>query len=232
MLWYDRWERIGKPHGDIACFSFHPRKLVTTGDGGMLTTANADWDHKFRLWRQHSMSVADTARHSAKQVVFEEYVELGYNYRMTDIQAAVGREQLKRLPAMLERRRMLAARYSEKLSSIAGMGVPQQPSWAHSNWQSYCVRLPEHCDQRTVMQKLLDEGISTRRGVMCAHREPVFNSMPKYVRFPLMESEAVQDRTVMLPLYHEMTEAEQDRVVAAVAKTCTSFSALAHTELA
>jgi dTDP-4-amino-4,6-dideoxygalactose transaminase len=230
MLWYDRWERIGKPHGDIACFSFHPRKLVTTGDGGMLTTANADWDHKFRLWRQHSMSVADTARHSAKQVVFEEYVELGYNYRMTDIQAAVGREQLKRLPAMLERRRMLAARYSEKLSSIAGMGVPQQPSWAHSNWQSYCVRLPEHCDQRTVMQKLLDEGISTRRGVMCAHREPVFNSMPKYVRFPLMESEAVQDRTVMLPLYHEMTEAEQDRVVAAVANACTLFSASARSQ--
>ena len=232
ILWYDRWERIGKPHGDIACFSFHPRKLVTTGDGGMLTTGNADWDHKFRLWRQHSMSVADTARHIAKQVVFEEYVALGYNYRMTDIQAAVGREQLKRLPVMLERRRMLAGRYAELLSGIPGIGLPKQPSWARSNWQSYCVRLPQQFDQHCFMQNLLDEGISTRRGVMCTHREPAFDSMPQCVRFSLTESEAVQDRTIILPLYHQMTEAEQDRVVAAVAKTCTSFSALAHTELA
>jgi perosamine synthetase len=225
ILWNGCWERIGKPHGDVACFSFHPRKLVTTGDGGMLTTANADWNHKFRLWRQHSMSVPDAARHSAKQVVFEEYVELGYNYRMTDIQAAVGREQLKRLPAMLERRRMLTARYAELLSGIPGIGLPKQPSWARSNWQSYCVRLPQQFDQYSFMQKLLNGGISTRRGVMCAHREPAYASMPRCVRFPLTESEAVQDRTIMLPLYHQMTEAEQDRVVAAVANACTLFSA-------
>jgi perosamine synthetase len=228
ILWHDRWERIGKPHGDIACFSFHPRKLVTTGDGGMLTTANADWDQKFRLWRQHSMSVPDAARHSAKQVVFEEYVELGYNYRMTDIQAAVGREQLKRLPAMLERRRMLAARYTGLLSGIPGISVPKQPSWACSNWQSYCVRLPQQCEQRSFMQMLLDEGISTRRGIMCAHREPAYAAMPQCVRFPLTESEAVQDRTIVLPLYHQMTEAEQDRVVAAVANACNIFDASAH----
>ena len=227
ILWHDRWERIGKPHGDIACFSFHPRKLVTTGDGGMLTTANADWDQKFRLWRQHSMSVPDAARHSAKQVVFEEYVELGYNYRMTDIQAAVGREQLKRLPAMLERRHMLAARYAELLSGIPGVGLPKQPSWARSNWQSYCVRLPQQFDQASFMQELLDEGISTRRGVMCAHREPAYASMPGCVRFPLTESEAAQDHTVILPLYHQMTEAEQDRVVAVFANACTLFSASA-----
>lgn len=230
ILWPARWEKIGKPHGDIACFSFHPRKLVTTGDGGMLTTANADWDHKFRLWRQHSMSVADVARHSARQVVFEEYVELGYNYRMTDIQAAVGREQLKRLPGALERRRMLAARYGELLSGVPGLGVPGQPCWARSNWQSYCIRLPEQCDQRRFMQKLLDEGISTRRGVMCAHREPPYAEMPQCVRFPLTVSEMVQDRTVLLPLYHQMTEAEQDRVVATVANACTLFSASARSQ--
>lgn len=220
ILWQGRWEKIGKPHGDIACFSFHPRKLVTTGDGGMLTTANADWDRKFRLWRQHSMSVPDVARHSAKQVVFEEYVELGYNYRMTDIQAAVGREQLKRLPAMSERRRMLAARYTELLSAIPGILVPKEPPWARSNWQSYCVRLPQQYNQRAVMQRLLDDGISTRRGVMCSHREPAYAGMPQCVRFPLTESEAVQDLTIMLPLYHQMTETEQDRVVAALANVC------------
>jgi dTDP-4-amino-4,6-dideoxygalactose transaminase len=174
------------------------------------------------------MSVPDAARHNATQVEFEEYVELGYNYRMNDIQAAVGREQLKRLPAMLQRRRMLAARYTELLSGIPGISVPKQPSWACSNWQSYCVRLPQQCEQRSFMQKLLEEGVSTRRGIMCAHREPAYAAMPQCVRFPLTESEAVQDRTIVLPLYHQMTEAEQDRVVAAVANACNIFDASAH----
>src|SRR5918996_3492545 len=105
IFWQGRWERIGRPHGDIACFSFHPRKVITTGDGGMLTTANPDWDRQFRLWRQHAMSVSDTARHGSREVVFEAYTELGYNYRLTDVQAAIGREQLKRLPALVARRR-------------------------------------------------------------------------------------------------------------------------------
>ena len=85
ILWKGQWEKIGKPHADIACFSFHPRKVITTGDGGMITTSNPDWDQKFRLWRQHGMSISDTKRHSSGQVVFEAYTELGYNYRLTDI---------------------------------------------------------------------------------------------------------------------------------------------------
>src|SRR5439155_19317114 len=105
IRWAGEWQTIGRPHGDIACFSFHPRKLLTTGDGGMLTTASAELDRKFRLWRQHSMGVSDTVRHAASQVTFESYAELGFNYRMTDLQAAVGREQLKRLPAVIARRR-------------------------------------------------------------------------------------------------------------------------------
>src|SRR6266853_2013772 len=96
ILWQGRWEKIGRPHGDIACFSFHPRKVMTTGDGGMLTTANPEFDRQFRLWRQHGMSVPDTVRHGAREVVFESYPVAGYNYRLTDIQAAIGREQLKR----------------------------------------------------------------------------------------------------------------------------------------
>jgi dTDP-4-amino-4,6-dideoxygalactose transaminase len=221
VLWEGRWEKIGKPHGDVSCFSFHPRKLVTTGDGGMLTTANADWDQAFRRWRQHAMSIPDTARHQAREVVFEEYRDLGYNYRMTDIQAAVGREQLRRLPAMLERRRLLASRYDRLLAGIPGIGIPRQPAWALSNWQSYCARLPEHCDQRGVMQKLLDEGISTRRGVMCAHREPAYADQRGCARFPLTLSEGVQDRMIMLPLFHQMTEDDQNRVVTALTRAVT-----------
>ena len=105
ILWNGKWEKIGKPHGDIACFSFHPRKVITTGDGGMLTTNNPDYDKKIRLLRQHGMSVPDTIRHKAKSIINESYVLLGYNFRMTDIQAAVGREQLKRLPDLVHERR-------------------------------------------------------------------------------------------------------------------------------
>lgn len=114
------WEKLGKPHGDIAAFSFHPRKVITTGDGGMLTTNNPGYAERLRLLRQHAMSVSDAVRHQAGKVIFEEYVELGYNYRMTDIQGAVGREQLKKLPEILARRRELAERYLELPGCAAG----------------------------------------------------------------------------------------------------------------
>ena len=137
--WNGRWERIGRPHGLIACFSFHPRKLLSTGDGGMLTTADPELDQKFRLLRHHGMSVSDTVRHSASTIIQEEYPLVGYNYRMTDIQAAIGREQLKRLQAIISRRRALAARYQEGLGDVEGLRIPVEPDWARTNWQSYAV---------------------------------------------------------------------------------------------
>jgi len=209
----DRWERIGRPHGDIACFSFHPRKVITTGDGGMLTTANAEWDRQFRLWRQHGMSVSDTARHGASTVVFENYPIVGYNYRMTDIQAAVGREQLARLPEIVARRRALAARYRRILETIPGLRPPCEPAWARTNWQSYCVWLPADAPQRVVMQAMLDAGVATRRGVMCAHRQaPYAGSASR--RLPV--SESAEDHAILLPLSSDMTEAHQDAVVDAL----------------
>lgn len=221
ILWDGQWEKIGKPHGDIACFSFHPRKVITTGDGGMLTTTNPEWDKQFRLWRQHGMSVPDTVRHGAKQVIFESYPMLGYNYRMTDIQAAVGREQLKRLPEIVERRRYLAQRYQEQLSDVPGLKLPTEPNWAKSNWQSYCVRLPEQCKQVQVMQAMLDAGISTRRGIMCAHREEAYQIEAwSCSRDRLTESEGATDRAIILPLFHQMTEAEQERAIAVFQTVC------------
>lgn len=218
ISWQGQWEKIGRPRGDVACFSFHPRKIMSTGDGGMLTTLNAEWASRFRLLRQHGMSVPDTVRHGSPQVIFEEHPVLGYNYRMTDIQAAVGREQLKRLPEIVQARRERAARYFELLAAIPGLGLPVQPSFARSNWQSFCVRLPDRCDQRKVMQAMLDLEIATRRGIMCAHREKVYSSMPQ--RHGLGQSEAAQDRCIVLPLYPQMTDADQDRVVDALTKAC------------
>ena len=124
LRWDGEWQRVGRPHGDVACFSFHPRKLLSTGDGGMLTTARADLDARFRLLRQHGMSVPDTVRHSSKDVVFESYPVLGFNYRLTDIQAAIGREQLARLATIVARRRELAARYTAVLAGLPDVSTP------------------------------------------------------------------------------------------------------------
>lgn len=225
ILWNGRWERIGQPQADIACFSFHPRKVISTGDGGMLTTSNTGWDKEFRLLRQHAMSVPDTVRHGSNQVIFESYPTTGYNYRMTDIQAAVGREQLKRLPDIVEQRRDLALRYGELLGDIEGLCLPAEPSWARTNWQSYCVRLPQGCNQHRVMQSMLDDGIGTRRGIMCSHREPAYAQLP--LRFALPHSEAAQDECILLPLFPQMTEAQQQQVVASLRRACNAVAEVA-----
>jgi dTDP-4-amino-4,6-dideoxygalactose transaminase len=240
ILWNGEWQRIGRPHGDIACFSFHPRKVLTTGDGGMITTANAAWDAKVRLLRQHGMTVPDTARHNATRVVFEEYAELGFNYRLTDLQAAIGRVQLSRLPDMVARRRIAADNYRMLLADIPDLYIPIEPAWARSNWQSFCVRLPLGCDQERVMQAMLDDGISTRRGVMCSHLEPAYRLEPwrstnenvaelededgiepgpdePVCCDALQESEEITGDGLVLPLYDDMTEDDQRRVAASLA---------------
>jgi dTDP-4-amino-4,6-dideoxygalactose transaminase len=236
ILWQGQWGKIGKPQADIACFSFHPRKVISTGDGGMLTTANPEWDAKIRLLRQHGMSVPDTVRHGASQVIFESYPLVGYNFRMTDIQAAVGREQLKRLPEITTKRRNLATRYKTLLAGIPELGLPVEPEWARSTWQSFCIRLPLESDQRQVMQSMLDEGVATRRGVMCSHREAAYPSNTwscahrsescKCVAggcLRLRNSEEAQDHTIILPLFPQMTHEQQDFVVQALQEALDVF---------
>lgn len=229
IFWQGRWEKIGNPQADIACFSFHPRKVISTGDGGMITTANAEWDAKFRLLRQHGMSVPDTVRHGASQVIFESYPIVGYNFRMTDIQAAVGREQLKRLPEIITQRRNLASRYKTLLAEIPELGLPVEPDWARSTWQSFCIRLPMESDQLQVMQSMLDAGVATRRGVMCSHREAAYpantwsctgrsegcNCTAGFCQ-RLRHSQEAQDHTIILPLFPQMTHEQQDFVVHAL----------------
>lgn len=209
VFWSGEWEKVGRARGDVAVFSFHPRKIMSTGDGGMLTTNHADWAAKFKLLRQHGMSVPDTVRHGSNQVIFETHPVMGYNYRMTDIQAAVGRVQLQRLPGVVARRREIADTYRELLSPAQWIGLPHEPAYARSNWQSFAVRLPDHANQKGVMQTMLDAGISTRRGIMCSHREDVYRGTE---RAPLPHSEACQDRTIILPLYPQMTSSDIEKV--------------------
>jgi dTDP-4-amino-4,6-dideoxygalactose transaminase len=131
---------------------------------------------------------------------------------MTDIQAAVGREQLKRLDEIVARRRELAAAYGSSLHEIDRLNLPFEHDWARSNWQSYCVGLPENFDQKETMQALLDFGIATRRGIMCAHREIAYQKQPWRSAGSLCCSEQAQDRTVILPLYPQMSSIEQEAV--------------------
>jgi dTDP-4-amino-4,6-dideoxygalactose transaminase len=215
------WGRVGRPHGTIACFSFHPRKLLSTGDGGMLTTSNPEIDQQLRLLRQHGMSVPDAVRHAAPTVIFEDYPIVGFNYRMTDIQAAIGREQLKRLPAIVAQRRLLAERYTAAFDGDPHIVPPREPAWARSNWQSYAVRVAPG-RQRAIMQRLLDEGISTRRGVMNAHREGAYPAGTWRATGALTRSELAQDSTIVLPLFHQLTVDDQDRVIDALRRAVTA----------
>lgn len=233
IFYQGQWQKIGQPQGDIAVFSFHPRKVITTGDGGMISTNNPEYDEKCKLWRQHSMSVRDTVRHHSNEVIFEDYPELGYNYRMTDIQAAVGREQLKRLLEIIKKRRELAQNYHHLLADIPGLILPFEPSFARSNWQTYIVTLPVAIDQKEAMQAMLDVGISTRRGIMNAHREPAYEieawrcagespdcDCADHSCKALANSEYIQEHSIAIPLYVQMTKAEQERVVAALREVC------------
>jgi dTDP-4-amino-4,6-dideoxygalactose transaminase len=206
-----RWERLGRPHGEVACFSFHPRKVLTTGDGGMLTTDDAGYDRVFRLLRHQGMSVSDLDRHRSDDVIFEDYPITGFNYRMTDIQAAVGIEQLKRLPHILSRRRALGSLYSEGFAGVPNLRAPEEPPYARTNWQSYIVRLLEPLDQRAVMKALQDRGIAARRGVMCAHLEEPYAGAWKPGDLPYSEVE--RDQSIVLPLFPEMTGDEATTVV-------------------
>ncbi len=164
----------------------------------------------------------------------ERYLEPGCNARLSDIQAAVGRVQLGRLDELVARRRYLAEGYRQRLGSIEGLRLPQEPAGARTNWQSFCVTLPDHAVQSLVITALARRGIASRPGVMCAHREPAYpagtwSCRPGQARCEcgdscsrLRNSELAQDRGLLLPLFAQMTDDDQDRVAAALASACAA----------
>jgi dTDP-4-amino-4,6-dideoxygalactose transaminase len=207
----------GRPVGGgrLVALSFHPRKLLTTGEGGMLLTASAELARRLRRLREHGMGVSAHERHQSGAVVVERYEELGFNFRMTDLQAAVGLAQLTRLEAMVAERRRLAAAYRDALAAVPGLVLPDDPPYGTTNHQSFFVRLQDDAPvgRDELMQRLLEQGISTRRGIMAAHLEPAYAHMPAP---PLPVTERLTRRTLILPLFHGMTEADMDRVVGAL----------------
>ena len=209
-------QRIGS-HSDLVCFSFHPRKVITTGDGGMVTTSNPKYSERLKLLRQHAMSINDRVRHESNQVIFEEYLELGYNYRMTDIQASVGIPQLAKLDIIIGERRKIAHKYIDELKQYDFIGLPIEPEGTISNYQSFSIYLDKSSpvSRNDFMQLLLDKGISTRRGVMTAHREPAHEYMNSH---SLPISEDLAGNSVCLPLYHPMPEEDINYVLSTISE--------------
>lgn len=204
----------GHPGGALVAWSFHPRKVLTTGEGGALTLADATLAARLRTLRQHAMSVNDQQRHAIAGLLLPSYPEVGWNYRMTDVQAAIGRVQLGRLDVIVARRRELAAAYGVALTGVEGITLPVDPPWGTTNHQSYVIRVAGGATRRdAVLDALLRGGIGARPGIMAAHLEPAWSALP---RGPLPATEAWAAESIALPLFHTMHDAEQEQVVAAL----------------
>ena len=215
----------GRPVGAgaaIATFSFHPRKLLTTGEGGMITTSDPELAARLRRLREHGMDVSAAARHLESQPVIEHYTELGYNYRMTDIQAAIGLVQLGRLADVVNWRRQLAQRYQRLLSQIPGLRTIADPGYGTTNFQSFWVALPPEfpVTRNELLRLLANSGISARRGIMAAHMESAYAGLAGGADLPV--TERMTAASLILPLFHELTEDEQDRVVGVIASASAS----------
>ena len=206
--------KIGS-HSELVCFSLHPRKVISTGDGGFIATNREDYYQRMKLLRQHGMSVNDRVRHESSKLIFEDHVEVGYNYRMTDIQASVGIKQLEKLDWIVAERRKIALRYNEAFKDIDYIQLPIEEKGYFSNYQSYSIYLKDDCpvSRNEIMQKLLDAGVSSRRGIMTTHRETAYRT--EYAGVSLPVSEKSCDRSIILPLYVPMSNDDIEKVIEA-----------------
>jgi len=202
--------------GHLACFSFHPRKVLTTGEGGMLVTDDAEKAARARRLINHGASISDVAKHKAGTVealLAEEFHEVGFNYRMTNLQGALGLAQLERLDEALARRAARAERYSLALSDYPAAVVPRVPAGTEPNWQSYAIRVTSEdpAARNGVATRLLDAGIACRPAYMACHLQPVYQAL--YPGLRLENTERALREVLILPLYPQMTDAEQDHVL-------------------
>ena len=197
--------------GPLACFSFHPRKVITCGEGGMIAVHDPEIAERLRRLRTHSMDQSALARHSARDVVIEHYPEPGWNARMTDMQAAVGLSQLEILDTVLAERRRLAERYSDSLAEVPFIEPPFEPSYAVRTWQSYPVRIDPQApfDALELMRLLLQDGVSTRRGIMAIHLEEAYSDAGA----ELPHTEAAANDVVLLPLFPGLGDEAQSYVI-------------------
>lgn len=203
--------RIGNSKNPV-CFSFHGRKVITMGEGGMLTTNDDEFAARAAIVRSHGASVSDFQRHQARGALLQQYTLLGYNFRMTDLQAAIGLVQMRRLPDVVKRRQALARRYDSLLAGMPELETPYVPPDSQSNYQGYIIKLTNRC--RHTRDELLAataaRGVSCRHNLTC-HDQPYYQEVCGSVHLPVTET--VAQRSLCLPLHPLMTEEEQDYVV-------------------
>lgn len=208
---------VGSCHlSDIATTSFHPVKIITTGEGGMLTTRNAEFAERLSLLRSHGIT-RDPARMTAKTdgPWFYEQTDLGFNYRMSDIQAALGESQLRRLPAFVARRRALAKRYRTQLASLP-IRMPTPDGEESSSVHLFVIRV-EAKKRRAVFESLRAAGIGVNVHYIPVHLQPYYRRLGfRPGQFP--EAERYYAEAITLPLYPGMRDADQDKVVEALAE--------------
>jgi perosamine synthetase len=202
--------------GTIGCFSFHPRKSITTGEGGMITTDDDRLADGIRLLRSHG------GRRTGNRFTFEA---AGYNYRLSDILAAVGVAQLRKLDGLLERRRGIARRYRELLAGEDRLSLPVLPDWDGHVYQSFVVLLDPAIDRDGVIRRLGEEGIETTLGTYALHREPLFMERYGYHAGDLPSSHDVFRRSLTLPLYPDMRDDDPAYVVGRLTETLSAAPA-------
>lgn len=198
--------------GDIACFSFHPRKIITTGEGGMITTNNEKIAKKVRLLRNHGMAYSPYKGKKGR-LSTNEYPIVGYNYRMTDLQGAMGLAQMEKLDFILSKRRSLARKYDELLTDVKFVERPHIPGYAFPNYQSYMVRLKGDAKKERdyVVSKMLESGIACKEGVQAIHLEKCYKD--KYKGDELINTRKVTDSSLLLPLFPGLSEQDQKKII-------------------
>lgn len=216
----------GRPigsHGNLACWSFHPRKVLCTGEGGMISTDDVDLAARLRRLRHQGMSVSDLERHASSRLIIEEYPEVGYNFRMSDVHAALGLAQLEKLDELLARRRRIAKRYTDAFASNDEIEPPYAPSDTGPNYQSYLVRLPraDESSRNRIIEAMQAEGIATRRGLMAIHREAPYRDAKR--AGSLLQTERASEQTLAIPIHGELGEEDQQRVIEALTRTVAEF---------
>ncbi|MEZ4441052.1 MAG: DegT/DnrJ/EryC1/StrS family aminotransferase [Polyangiaceae bacterium] len=202
--------------GDITCFSFYATKTLATGEGGMATTANEDWANRMRVMALHGISKDAWKRYTAEGSWYYEIVAPGYKYNMTDVAAALGVVQLERLDEMLARRRQIADRYRVAFGDVDALDVlDTHPDRDHS-WHLFVVKLdPEQLDvdRNGFIDLLKEQGIGSSVHFIPLHRHPYYRDTYGYVPTDLPVANAVYERSVSLPIYSAMTDAEVQRVI-------------------
>jgi len=195
--------------GIAGCFSFHPRKVITTGEGGMVTTHDAALAEKMTVLRNHGASVPEEVRHSGpKPYLLPAFGEVGFNYRMSDLQGAVGVKQLEKLDGFIEERARWAEWYRDKLQALAWIKPPMVPTEGRHGWQAFvCTVLPDAAPmpRNDIMEKLQEAGISTRPGTHAVHTLDVYRDMFGFSAEDFPGAHACERNTLALPLHNKMT---------------------------